>query len=166
MRTFTALATLTGVATAVGVAGCRTDATAWRKALAAPAVQHLAGSWDIVLRRYDGSDTLRWRRVAGHVALTLNDQALDIDGIGARPMVFGAFDVDFDSLGVHPGTSAGIPAVAGFIAGDSLRLVFGPATALPLELRGMLRGDSASGEWHAFQRAGPGAIGDFTLHRR
>jgi hypothetical protein len=129
-------------------------------------VQHLAGSWEITVRRFGGSDTTHWRRVTGHLALTLNDQGLDLDDLGSRPMVFGTYDVAFDSVGVRPGTSAGVPAVAAVLRGDSLHLVVGPGTGESLELGGVLHGDSAAGLWRTFQRAGPGAIGDFTLRRQ
>lgn len=150
----------------VVLVGCRPDTAAWRAGLAAPAVQHLAGSWELRVRRTGSTDSLAWRHTSGIIALTLNGLGLDVAGAYERPLVVGTFDVDFDSVGFQPGITAGIPAVAGGRRGDSLWLDLGPGSDFPVEFRGIVRGDSVVGTWSVLMRAGVGPAGDFVLRRR
>jgi len=116
--------------------------------------------------RVDAPDSALRTATSGRVALTVNDAGLDASGVGARPDLFGTYDIDFSPLRFRPGAVSGVPAVIGIVRGDSLILALAPSSDLPIELRGAVAGDSITGRWSASARAGPGATGTFSLGRR
>ena len=154
---------LCGVATLLS--GCHGDSVRWRASLAAAEVQRFQGTWQIQIVSDRSNASAEGSAAAGTIALTLNQAGLDADGLGARPHFFGTYDVDFSSFRFKPGVASGVPTVIALVAGDSIALMLGPSSSLPIELHGMIRGDSVVGRWAATERSGPGAVGDFTLRR-
>jgi hypothetical protein len=148
------------------MAACRADSPAWRARLAEPLVQSLKGSWTVVLERDGDAPAGSRRQVRGEIAITLNDGALEARGMSGRPLLFGSYDVQFDSLGFAGGATTDVPALAGTVVGDSVMLVLGPSSDEPVQLRGLPRGDSLTGRWQAHRRAGIDATGEFVMRRR
>jgi hypothetical protein len=150
---------------AAGWLGCRTDMGSWRRTLAAEKAERLVGLWEVRLQR-EGDDRSQPSESRGSIGLTLNEEHLPAPGFDAPPMVFGSYDIDFARVGLHAGTSGGVPGVVGMIRGDSVDLQLAPDAELPIELRGVLTGDTVVGRWAAHRRAGIDAIGEFVLRRR
>jgi len=149
----------------IGAAGCRRDLTAWRAALATPAVQHLAGSWQVDMTvATAGADS--GRHVTGSIALTLNEEMLAAPGLDSTPEAFGTYDLDITPFAFAIGNASGVPTVVAALSGDTLRLILAPGSSAPAMLRGAVQGDSVSGRWSVHQRAGPDALGNFVLRHR
>ncbi len=149
----------------VAVTACHADHAAWKARLAAAQVQRVTGEWQIELH-IDLPDTSSHPVATGHLALTANDAGVDAAGLGVRPFLFGTYDIDFTPLHYQPGSPSGIPAVIGVLHGDSLVMRLEPLSDLPIDLRGVVSGDSVTGRWNVHARAAPGANGEFTLRRR
>jgi hypothetical protein len=150
----------------LAVLACRPDMQAWERQMEAPTVRRLAGEWvaKFALDRSPG-DTSKGRAVDGSMQLTLNHERLTVSGWGKPPVAFGTYDIPFDRLGVGDGASSGVPAIAVGVVRDSVILQLDPGSSLPILLRGLFQHDSVVGRWSAYQRAGPGGIGSFVLHR-
>jgi hypothetical protein len=155
------------VLVALSVIGCRSDAGTWRDHLAASNAARLVGLWAMRLRvDAVGADTLARRQVDGSIALTLNEEGGVGPGSGRPPEFFGTYDIDFDRLGFRAGVTGGVPALVARMRGDSIELILAPESSLPVECRGIVRGDSIAGRWTTHQRSGLDRAGDFLLYRR
>jgi hypothetical protein len=155
-----------GLAAALAL-GCGRDLSAWRAALAEQGAERLVGIWSAQIRLdRPAGDTLPPKSIGGELGFTLNEKGLSAPGFGAPPMLFGTYDIAFDSLGFRAGTYSGVPAVVGRLNGDSLDLKLAPESDHLVEFHGVLRGDSIVGRWRAVQTRGIDAVGDFTLRRR
>ena len=113
----------------------------------------------------DTADAAPSPQVNGQIALTLNEARMPASGFGEPPMLFGTYDLDFRPLRLSAGAYGGVPDVVCRLRGDSVDLKLAPDSRLPVELTGILRGDSITGRWAAHQRAGPDGLGEFTLSR-
>lgn len=152
--------------TALGM-GCRRDDRAWRASLESAGAVELVGLWSarVTLDRERG-DTLPARRIDGELAFTLNERGSSPKGLGERPMLFGTYDIVFETLGFREGSLAELPAVIGVVKGDSVILVLAADSDGPVELRGALQGDSIVGRWRASRLRAFDYSGDFVLRRR
>jgi hypothetical protein len=115
-----------------------------------------------------GADSLPPPEAQGEVALTLNGQRVQASGFDGPPMLVGTYDIDLAPLGLGAGADAdaGGPGVGVRLRGDSAYLQLALDSKRPIELRGVLRGDSIVGRWTAYMRAGAGGAGNFVLRRR
>lgn len=153
------------VLSAVAMISCRSDIETWQAKLAASNAPRLIGLWEV--RLYDrGGDSLRPSPAVGQIALTLNGERVASPGFGRPPMVFGTYDIDFVPVGLTPATYIGFPGVVGATRGDTVQLKLASESTSPIELEGVMSGDSIVGRWSVRSRAGPAGAGDFVLRRR
>jgi hypothetical protein len=155
------------VVVSAAMLGCQSDLATWQAKLAASNAPHLVGLWKVQLY-LDGhsADSLGQPKAVGQIALTLNNERVGSPGFGDPPMVVGTYDVDFGPVGLATVRYAGFPGVVGRCRGDSVDLKLASESKLPIELSGVMIGDSVVGRWDAHSRAGPGGTGDFVLRRR
>src|SRR5260221_8054935 len=152
------------VIASAAILGCRSDMAVWRTKLAASNAPRLVGVWEAWLHLDGrGADSLRPSQAAGQIALTLNEERLASSGFGEPPMLFGTYDLDFARVGLAAATYVGFPGVVGRTRGDSVDLRLAAESKLPIELWGVVVGDSVVGRWDAHSRAGPNGAGNFVL---
>lgn len=150
------------------VAACRPDMVAWRGRLSDPAIARLDGAWTIELRADSGEYGHEAARATttGALALVLNRERVTTSMFGDPPIAFGTYDIRLDTLGVATGETAATPDIWVSRPGDSVIIALSPQAKWPITLAGLWRADTLVGRWHADQRAGPSATGDFVLRRR
>jgi len=150
----------------IAAAACRSDMAEWQQRLENPEVQRMAGVWSVGLLEDPSRLARGGGSTTGEIALTLNRERRSAPGVSAPPLLFGTYDVSFDSLGIAAGDFRGVPTVVASVRGDSVILEFAADSRLPVDLRGILTGDSVVGRWSTHRRAGVAAAGAFVLKRR
>jgi hypothetical protein len=141
-------------------AACGGDHRAWEAELAASEAERLTGAWELRLETADS------RSLVGFLAFTLNEERLHGNGPSGPPMLFGTWSMDFAALGLAVGIGADVPEVAATVRSDTVSLILSPESRLPMELRGLLQGDSVAGTWLMTSRARPTVEGTFVMKRR
>lgn len=150
---------------AIGLAGCGEDRRAWREELTTSGAERLAGAWSIhfAIDSIPGKPAVP--PVPGTMAFTLNAERLPGAGSGGPPMLFGTYAVDFAAAGLAAGSGAEVPEVVARVRSDSVILVLGPGSLLPMELRGVIRADTVLGRWRVSSRSRPTSEGSFAMTR-
>jgi hypothetical protein len=151
---------------AVIAAGCGRDRRAWEAELGAVGAGRLAGVWAMRMEINQPRGSAARPPLVGTIAFTLNTERLHGSGTGGPPMLFGTYSMDFVALGLAVGTGENVPEAAAFVRADSVTLTLAPGSLLPMELSGMIRGDSVVGSWRVTSRSRPTSEGVFTMTRR
>ena len=151
---------------AVGAAGCGRDRRGWEAELATAGASRLAGVWAMRMEIDQPPGSAAKPPLVGTIAFTLNSERLHGSGPGGPPMLFGTYNMDFVALGLAVGTGENVPEAAALVRADSVTLTLAPGSLLPMELSGVIRGDSVAGTWRVTSRSRPTSEGGFTMTRR
>ncbi|HEU5217760.1 MAG TPA: hypothetical protein VFU23_03830 [Gemmatimonadales bacterium] len=146
--------------------GCARDRRAWATELAAAGADRLVGAWSIRLSNSHPLRPLATASVTGSVAFTLNSERIGGPGSTDPPMLLGTYSVNLESLGLVVGSGSGFPEASAVVRGDSVAITLAPGSPIPMELQGVLRGDSLVGHWRVASRSAAGGEGLVEMLRR
>ncbi|HEU4881371.1 MAG TPA: hypothetical protein VFT45_03970 [Longimicrobium sp.] len=132
-------------------------------------LERLDGEWTVEFHLEHPAtltqDTAGVPPVRGTVVLLENDRVRRIEGQSGLPTHYGVYSADLRPLDL-PNTSQVPTLVARLAYGDSVEIAFDPEQGRPFTGRGVLAGDSVTGQW--WTRGGRTAgrsSGRFTMRR-